>query len=470
MPWHPGGTGPPARAQVIPRYYGPGGMTPAPNLGKLRLMTRFPTAIDRSLQAGRRLARALAHVVVARDPPPRYRARWQQRAATFLAAVGAVLVGVALAAAILDLNTPHSVITSRPPGLPGRPGEGYQNLLDISVTLVPLALAARFPLLAWRAAYLAVVLLPLLPGHDAVYPPQATAFVVVFCLAGAGQDLLPLAWMWVLALVPVWLWVGAGWHGRALATAALAVVAAAAGTIRSRRQDRSALAAVSERAELEGARRAVLQERARIAREMHDVVAHHMSLIAVRAETAPYRFADLPEHIRNEFSSVSEAAREALSDMHVLLELLRTDQPVEHATHPRLADVPALVEEARRSGMAVELHVTVTAGLVPAGVGICAYRIIQEALSNARRHAPGAAVTITADADPRSLHLVITNGPSPIRAAHKKPGQPRAHGLNGMRERVALLSGSISAGPSPEGGFTVAATLPLTDPRSGDGR
>ncbi len=444
-------------------------MTPAPNLGKLRLMTRFAAAIGETRQAGRRLVHALAHVVVARDPPPRYRAPWQQRAATFLAALGAVLVGVALMAALLD--TQHPVITSRlPPGLPGRPGEPYDHLFDISVTLVPLALAARFPLLAWRAAYLAVVLVPLLPRHDAVYPPQAAAFVVVFCVAGAGQDLLPLAWMWALALVPVWLWVGAGWHGRALATAALAVVAAAAGTVRSRRQDRSALAAVSERAELEGARRAVLQERARIAREMHDVVAHHMSLIAIRAETAPYRFADLPEHIRNEFCSVSEAAREALSDMHVLLELLRTDQPGEHATQPRLADVPALVEDARRSGMAVELHLAATAGLVPAGVGICAYRIIQEALSNSRRHAPGAAVTITVDADLRSLQLVIANGPSPIRTACRKPGQPHAHGLNGMRERVTLLSGSISASPSPEGGFTVAVTLPLADPRSGDDR
>jgi signal transduction histidine kinase len=204
----------------------------------------------------------------------------------------------------------------------------------------------------------------------------------------------------------------------------------------------------------------VLEERSRIARELHDVVAHHMSLIAVRAETAPYRLDGLPEPVAEEFGALSELARAALADMRRLLGVLRQDQPAALAPQPRLAELPELVAATRRAGMPVELTVAAGLGEVPAGVGLCAYRIVQESLSNASQHAPGAAVTVTVGQADGAVRLRVANGPGqppgPGDGEHR-PG----HGLIGMRERVALLGGSLSAGPAPGGGFVVSAVLPV---------
>ena len=155
----------------------------------------------------------------------------------------------------------------------------------------------------------------------------------------------------------------------------------------------------------------MLEERTRIARELHDVVAHHMSLIAVRAETAPYRLRGLPESARAEFGSLSEVAREALAEMRRLLGVLRDDQPAALAPQPQLADLPALVDAARQAGVSVELSVPAALDQVPSGVGLCAYRIVQESLSNASQHAPGAAVTVSVDHGVAAVLLRVANGP-----------------------------------------------------------
>ncbi len=218
--------------------------------------------------------------------------------------------------------------------------------------------------------------------------------VAVYCVAGVRHQRPVLWWMWALSLIPWWLQVGKDGLGLlacALGTAGFTAAAVAVDSVGSRRRAQQALAGQAEATELERARRAVLEERARIARELHDVVAHHMSLIAVRAETAPYRLAGLPEPARAEFGSLSGAAREALADMRRLLGVLRHDEPAGRSPQPQLPDLPALIETARRAGMAVELSAPPALDQVPAGVGVCAYRIVQEALSNAGRHAPGAA-------------------------------------------------------------------------------
>ena len=192
------------------------------------------------------------------------------------------------------------------------------------------------------------------------------------------------------------------------------------------------------------------------------MVAHHMSLIAVRAETAPYRLTGLPEPAQAEFGSLSEVAREALTDMRRLLGVLRDDQPAALAPQPELADLPALVDTARQAGLAVELSVPAALDRVPSRVGVCAYRIVQESLSNVSQHAPGAAVTVSVDRDSGAVLLRIANGPGgPAGSSGNNHGP--GHGLTGMRERVALLGGSLSAGPSPDGGFVVSAVLPLGD-------
>ncbi len=146
--------------------------------------------------------------------------------------------------------------------------------------------------------------------------------------------------------------------------------------------------------------------------------------------------------------------------MRRLLGVLRQDQPADLAPQPELADLPSLVDTARHAGLAVELSVPAALDRVPSGVGVCAYRIVQESLSNASQHAPGAAVAVSVGHASGAVLLRVANGPGgsadPPRNEHG-PG----HGLTGMRERVALLGGSLSAEPSPDGGFVVSAVLPL---------
>jgi len=341
-----------------------------------------------------------------------------------------------------------------------------QLLLAVPV-VAPLPLAARYPMLAWRIGWLALLLAPLVPAAWRGGWPwgagQILALLGAFCLAGIRQRRPALWWMWALTLIPWWLWLVAdvpNLDGPAGATIVFTAVAIAVDSVGSRLRAQHALATQTERIEAERAQRAVLEERARIARELHDVVAHHMSLIAVRAETAPYRLADLPESARAEFGALSEVAREALAEMRRLLGVLRHDQPAALAPQPQLADLPALIDAARQAGVPVELSAPPALGRVPAGVGVCAYRIVQESLSNASQHAPGAAVTVSVGQEAGAVLLRVANGPGGA-AGPPGDGHGPGHGLTGMRERVALLGGSLSAGPAPDGGFVVSAVLPV---------
>src|SRR5215467_2454095 len=341
-----------------------------------------------------------------------------------------------------------------------------QLLLDVPV-VAPLPLAARYPMLSWRIGWLALLLVPLVPANWRGGWPwgggQILALLGAFCLAGIRQRRPALWWMWALSLVPWWLWLAADVpnpNGPAGATIIFTAVVIAVDSIGSRLRAQHALATQTERTEAERAQRAVLEERARIARELHDVVAHHMSLIAVRAETAPYRLAGLPEAARAEFGSLSEVAREALTEMRRLLGVLRDDQPAALAPQPQLADLPALIDAARQAGVPVELSAPSALGRVPPGVGVCAYRIVQESLSNASQHAPGAAVTVSVGQEADAVLLRVANGPGGPAGPPGNEDGP-GHGLTGMRERVALLGGSLSAGPVPDGGFVVSAVLPL---------
>jgi signal transduction histidine kinase len=356
---------------------------------------------------------------------------------------------------------------------PGGPLLVVLGVLVALAVVAPLPLAARYPLLGWRIGWLGLLLVPLAgirwSGVGASWwagwpwdPVQVLVLVVVFCVAGVRHPRAVLWWMWALTLIPWWLRAG---HDRpgvlacALGSVAFTVAAVAADAMGARRRARQALAEQAGRTELEQARRAVLVERAKIARELHDVVAHHMSLIAVRAETAPYRLAGLPGPVAEEFGSLSEAAREALADMRRLLGVLRDDQPASRSPQPQLADLPVLIDTARAAGVPVELSAAPALAPVPAGVGVCVYRIVQESLSNASRHAPGAAVTVAVDQGGGAVLLRVANGPARP-AGRPGNGHGPGQGLAGMRERVALLGGSLSAGPSPDGGFVVAAVLP----------
>jgi signal transduction histidine kinase len=363
----------------------------------------------------------------------------------------------------------HHLHSAGAPGAAG--GTGGASIVIALAALMPLPLAARYPLLGWRIGWLMMLLAPLTadsrtwPGGAPWDEVQIPVLLVVACAAGMRHQRPLVWWIWGLTLLPWWLWLLA-WNASADLTENLAVAVAftaatvAVDNLGSRRQTQQALADQAALIEQERARRAVLEERSRIAREMHDVVAHHMSLIAVRAETAPYRLSGLPESVRDEFGSLSGAARAALADMRRMLGVLRDDQPAGRAPQPQLSDLPALIDATRQAGVQVELSLPTVPHQVPAGVGLCVYRIIQESLSNASRHARGAAVTVSVDQDASGIILRVANGPGgPARAPGDVhgPGQ----GLAGMRERVALLGGSLSAVPAPGGGFVVSAVVPL---------
>ena len=279
-------------------------------------------------------------------------------------------------------------------------------------------------------------------------PPQVLALLGAFCLAAVRQRRAALWWMWALTLLPWCAWLIKDipdLNGPASATVVFTAAAIAVDSIGSRLRTQRALAAQTERTDAERARRAVLEERTRIARELHDVVAHHLSLIAVQAETAPYRLGGLPEPARAEFGALSEVAREALTEMRRLLGVLRQDQPAGLAPQPA-AGGPARARGRRPAGRRNRRAVVARGlGKVPPGVGVCAYRIVQESLSNASQHAPGAAVTVSVDHDARAVQLRVANGPGA--AAGPAAGRARARARSrpdrdaragGLARRVAV--------------------------------
>ncbi len=419
----------------------------------------------------RRAWRGLLQVLAAPDAAPAWWRPPRQRRAYIALGVTTLALGVVNLASMHSQPTatlaPASACRASPcHSLHYPPLSIGQMLLAVAV-VTPLLLAAQYPLLGWRLGWLALLLAPLVPagwrGGWPWGPAQLLVLLVVFCVAGVRYRRPVLWWMWALSLIPWWLWLvtdRTGLTGPFTATIVFTAGTIALDSIGSRWRTQRALAVQTERAEVERARRAVLEERARIARELHDVVAHHMSLIAVRAESAPYRLGDLPESARAEFGSLSEVAREALAEMRRLLGVLRHDQPAGLAPQPQLSDLPALIDATRRAGVSVELSVPTALDQVPSGVAVCAYRIVQESLSNASQHAPGAAVTVSVDHDAGAVLLRVANGPGgPVGPSANEHGP--GHGLTGMRERVALLGGSLSAGPAPDGGFVVSAVLPL---------
>lgn len=241
---------------------------------------------------------------------------------------------------------------------------------------------------------------------------------------------------------------------------ALSVGAVAAGIgalVRDRVRVGHALEEERQLGQVEQERRLVAEERQRIARELHDVVAHGLSLIQIQATSAPYRVSGVPPEAAAEFADIARSARGSLAEMRQLLGALRGDgEPAERAPQPTVADIPALVAETRRAGAEITLAMPEGTDAPPAP-GIAAYRIVQEAISNAVRHAPGARIDAVVDVIGGVLAIDVMNGPSDAPPVQSRPG----HGLVGMRERAAILGGSLDAARTNDGGFRVLARLPL---------
>ena len=238
-------------------------------------------------------------------------------------------------------------------------------------------------------------------------------------------------------------------------------------------------------------RLAAQDERTRIAREMHDIVAHSLSSIISQADGARYAAASArtaraqqqqaqqaeqsgqaqqqsePDIAEQTLELIADTARDSLTQMRSLLGLLRTDEATAYAPVPTLSDVPALVEQSRRAGLPVTFTgITGTmARTLPQGAELAAYRTVQEALTNTLKHSPGAATTVTIHWGEDGLHLRVQNDPvfsvSNQRASSPVPGS--GNGLRGMSERIALYHGTLTYGLQPDGSWLVEATLPYRD-------
>lgn len=208
-------------------------------------------------------------------------------------------------------------------------------------------------------------------------------------------------------------------------------------------------------------RQAVVDERVRIARELHDVVSHSMSVIAIKSGVADYLADADPAHARRALVDIHATSQDALRELRYLLGVLRvddastTDDQAALQPAPGLAQLDRLVAQTATTGVRVELRVLGSSRALPPGIDLSVYRIVQEALTNVVRHAPSALCAVTVELRPREVMIDVTNdGP----ARDTRSG--RGHGLVGMRERIGLYSGQFSAGPLPGGGFQVLATIP----------
>jgi signal transduction histidine kinase len=330
--------------------------------------------------------------------------------------------------------------------------------LEAALLALPVGLAARTPLRAWRLLIVVAALAPLAtPQGGWIGPPWPATLVfvglyVTYAVA-VRLDLHLLVGVWLVTDATIlWGYLAGGGGMSSLSEAYVAIVLvtllmAFGYLIGTRRRLQSELVEGRRREQEEQARSMLLEERARIARELHDVVAHHMSVIAVRAETAPFRIPGLPDAVKDDMAETSAIAREALTEMRRLLGVLRgADGAAERGPQPGMERLEGLVGAVRGAGLAVDLRVAGDQRPLPSGVELSAYRIMQEALSNTLRHAPGAHATVEVHYEPDRLWLRVRNDPPPV------PGDPPAapgHGIVGMRERATML------------GYLVEASLPL---------
>lgn len=218
----------------------------------------------------------------------------------------------------------------------------------------------------------------------------------------------------------------------------------------------------------ERASRALLNERVRIARELHDIVAHHMAVMAVQAELAGYVFTSDPETARRSLVTVAETGRVALSEMYHLLSALRPEPGEPESGHhppPGLSGISELAERVEAAGVPVRVIVIGAPRPLPQGLDLCAYRVIQESLTNVVKHAGEATATVRIDYRPTCLDVLIIDSGKPAEgSASGKAAEGSAsdgHGLLGMAERAKIYGGTLVAGPHPGGGFQVGLTLPL---------
>jgi signal transduction histidine kinase len=329
---------------------------------------------------------------------------------------------------------------------------------------LPLLFRRRFPLGAPVVVFAVLAAEAFLPGHAVTNSPvDGIALFAAFGLVATSADLRSAVGGAVIGYVALLLMVLVE-RPRFSDTWPVLIVAAATwvvGRALAERARRTAtLAERANRLEREH-EAAVTAERARIARELHDVIAHSVSVMTVQAGAARLLLDEDPARARAPLLSVEETGRQALAEMRRLLGILRADErPAALAPQPGVGDIAALAEQLRVAGLPVDVVVEGEPRALAPGIDLAAYRVVQEALTNALKHAGAARAAVSIRYSGTALELSVIND------GHVPRNGRDGHGLVGMRERVALYGGEFEAGPRREGGYAVRATLPLEAPRA----
>jgi signal transduction histidine kinase len=345
-----------------------------------------------------------------------------------------------------------------------------QDALGVVLVLaasLPFVFRRRYPLSVLLFCTGAVVVNSLL-GHNEGATPFFlwVAVITVAATCSTPKVILGAVWIFVGLLVLVLSEGSAlGTSGFALQCAVFAAIFMFGINLKNRRARIDALeerARALEREKEEEARRAVADERLHIARELHDVVAHSMGVIAVQASVGEHVIDADPVEAKRALAAISDVSRTTLTEIRRLLGVLRAADNDEggapaYAPAPGLADLDRLVRELADAGLPVTVHADGTRVELPRGVDLTAYRIVQEALTNVLKHAGPAAAQVCVHYSPGALGLeVVDDG----RGVNGRADGQAGHGLVGMRERVAVYGGTLECGPRAGGGFRVAVTLP----------
>jgi signal transduction histidine kinase len=318
-----------------------------------------------------------------------------------------------------------------------------------------------------RPAATDVAILILLYTLAAYTPRRTSIWGLAVCLAGSAIGTI----RWISLINHSLLeWLTAG----AMLLAGPALLAWVLGdSMRYRRAYYAGLEDRAARLEAERdaqAKVAAAAERARIARELHDVIAHNVSVMVVQADGASYALATDPARAREALAAISATGRQALAEMRRLLGVLRREEDgasSERAPQPGIGELGELLDQARTAGLPVSFTVEGDPQPLPGGIALATYRIVQESLTNTRKHAgPVASAAVLLRYSPDAVVLTISDDGRGGLDGTALPGAP-GHGLTGMRERVAVYGGAVTAGPRPGGGFEVVATLPLSPVRAG---
>ena len=352
---------------------------------------------------------------------------------------GDIVVAVVLFVVVASLV----VVT---PGGPSSPAGFAVAFALVAVQAGAVAWIWRYPERAMAAGILAGI------GIEALAPDVGWLGQVAAVLACYARVRPPRRSLWVLALLVAatpWKLAGGDWRNLLLAAAgpALGWSLGELGRTRKLRRD-------------DAERRILSQERARIARELHDVLAHTVSVIVVQAGAAQDVFETRPDLARKALGAIDVAARSTLAELRVLLQTVSGgDEPEPDAPQPGLGQLGALAASLQATGLRVELDQDAGGSPLPAAVDLSAYRIVQESLTNTLRHSQATRARVTVRCAPGSVRLEISDD-GPARPAGRIDGSGR-RGIVGMRERARLLGGTLDAGPQPGGGFRVKADLPI---------